>query len=1233
MNWGIIFGKQILERGRQYYNSGKVKDLTYMGGGYEATVRGSIPYHVEIRISGKVIRSMSCTCPYAQEHRYCKHMAAVLTAIERRRAQEKLKEDAASAPDDAEEQAEDPFAKIIQEMPGYSYFNLAEMTKSLQLTKGLCREAQGMIDKGLVVLDQVTVGYLNENRREENKGVAEGRFLAGGRSYGLRITFDKKQICEARCETPGCGRFFWGTGYMRGYGEGRGLCVHELALLYLLADYLKEYSPGDTTDLSGARILWQFRGKRGLEGQPETQEQGEDLKLEPRLENNGEQLKISFRIGREKMYLVKNLTILVDAVNDRQEISFGANLRVNFARDRFESESRGYYNFIAQAVKDEEYRQENLSQYINRYNLPGLFIKGSIDLFGGRLDEVYTLLEGRTAEYLESNRPGVARTREKSVLSVRDQAPELRLRIEKDIDSNGVFQGVHVKGQLSRLWEGAHYYYYIENGFLNRVSPEYVEEFLPLYGAETMDGVSFRIGRKNLAEFYYSLLPALRRYGTVEEADAKEVAEYLPPEAVFHFYLDAEGRNASCQVRAVYGTEDVSVMDLLSKRHVAAKEDFRDVNREREMIGQVRRYFPETDRDADVFHCGWDEEAVYRALDQGVDQLLMLGEVHSTDRFRHLHIRRRPKVSVGVSLGSDLMDLEISSEDISREELLEILSGYRQKKRFFRLKNGDFLNMEDDSLEALCQMMEGLGLSPKEFVQGKVQLPMYRALYLDQMMEQSEGLYATRDRRFKKLVKEFKTVNESDFEVPESLRKTMRKYQTTGYKWLRTLDAYGFGGILADDMGLGKTLQMISVLLAYKKEGGDGTSLIVSPASLVFNWQEELRRFAPELSVCLIVGTQKERAGKLRRYQEYDVLVTSYDLLKRDIVEYEDCRFVYQVIDEAQYIKNHATAASKAVKILRSRTRFALTGTPIENRLSELWSIFDYLMPGFLYGYETFKKDLEIPIAKNHDEEATACLKKMVSPFILRRLKQEVLKDLPEKLEETRFARMEDKQQKLYDAQVVHMRKLLNEQNDENFQKNKMRVLAELTKIRQVCCDPTLYLENYSGGSAKREACIDLVRSAIAGEHKILLFSQFTSMLELLEEDLAAEKITYYKITGATSKEKRVELVRRFNEDDTPVFLISLKAGGTGLNLTGADVVIHYDPWWNLAVQNQATDRAHRIGQKKVVSVYRLIVKDSIEEKILQMQEAKKNLADEILSGETGGLAGMSREELLQLIG
>ena len=338
------------------------------------------------------------------------------------------------------------------------------------------------------------------------------------------------------------------------------------------------------------------------------------------------------------------------------------------------------------------------------------------------------------------------------------------------------------------------------------------------------------------------------------------------------------------------------------------------------------------------------------------------------------------------------------------------------------------------------------------------------------------------------------------------------------------------------------------------------------------------------------------------------------------------------MIDEAQYIKNHTTAASKSVKIIQSKHRFALTGTPIENRLSELWSIFDYLMPGFLYGYEVFRKELETPIVKHKDDAASAKLKKMVAPFILRRLKGDVLRDLPEKIEEIRYARLEDKQQKLYDGQVVHMQEILAGQDADDFQKNKLLILAELTKIRQICCDPGLLFERYEGGSSKREACVELIQSAIEGEHKILVFSQFTSMLELLEQDLRREAISYYKITGATPKEKRVELVNAFNSDATPVFLISLKAGGTGLNLTGADVVIHYDPWWNQAVQNQATDRAHRIGQTRVVSVYKLIAKDTIEEKIVKMQESKRDLADSILSGDSGGITQMSRDELMELL-
>ena len=304
----------------------------------------------------------------------------------------------------------------------------------------------------------------------------------------------------------------------------------------------------------------------------------------------------------------------------------------------------------------------------------------------------------------------------------------------------------------------------------------------------------------------------------------------------------------------------------------------------------------------------------------------------------------------------------------------------------------------------------------------------------------------------------------------------------------------------------------------------------------------------------------------------------------------------------------------------------------IENRLAEMWSIFDFLMPGFLYDYPAFRDELEQPVVKDADEEASLRLKRMVSPFVLRRLKKDVLKDLPEKLEEVRFAKMDSKQQKLYDAQVIKMKKKIHAQGDEDFRKGKIEILAELTRIRQICCDPSLFLENYDGESAKRQMCMDMMESIADSGHKALVFSQFTTMLEHLEEDLKKSGIAYYKITGSTPKEKRIELVNAFNHDETPVFLISLKAGGTGLNLTGADVVIHYDPWWNVAAENQATDRAHRIGQQNIVTVYKLIVKGTIEEKILKLQEAKAKLADDILSAEGVSSSVLDREELLQLL-
>ena len=362
-----------------------------------------------------------------------------------------------------------------------------------------------------------------------------------------------------------------------------------------------------------------------------------------------------------------------------------------------------------------------------------------------------------------------------------------------------------------------------------------------------------------------------------------------------------------------------------------------------------------------------------------------------------------------------------------------------------------------------------------------------------------------------------------------------------------------------------------------------------------------------------------------------DLYITSYDLLKRDITAYDGLYFSSVILDEAQYIKNHKTAIAKAVKILQADHRFALTGTPIENRLSELWSIFDFLMPGFLYTSSEFAERFEAPIMKKKDPAATARLSRMTEPFILRRKKTDVLKDLPEKLEEVHTSLMEDDQRKLYDAHVVHMKEILSSSG--NSGEDKMRVLAEITRLRQLCCDPSLLFEDYKGSSTKRAACLELIQNAIDGGHRMLVFSQFTSMLSLLAEDLKQAKIPFYTITGSTPKQERIRLVGEFNSrEDVPVFLISLKAGGTGLNLIGADVVIHYDPWWNLAVQNQATDRAHRIGQTHQVTVIKLITAKTIEEKIMELQEAKRDLADAIMEGQSNSLMSMTKEELLALL-
>ena len=473
--------------------------------------------------------------------------------------------------------------------------------------------------------------------------------------------------------------------------------------------------------------------------------------------------------------------------------------------------------------------------------------------------------------------------------------------------------------------------------------------------------------------------------------------------------------------------------------------------------------------------------------------------------------------------------------------------------------------------------------------------------------------------------------------IPQSLEKVLREYQKVGFKWLETLDKYQFGGILADDMGLGKTIQIIAIILAYKekKEEEKKPIMVVCPSSLTLNWKAEIERFASNIKTILISGPANKRQELIKDIASYDVAITSYDLLKRDIDLYNELNqeFRYIIADEAQYMKNSNTQNAKAIKNINAKTKFALTGTPIENSLAELWSIFDFLMPGYLFSYKKFKENYEQPIVKDEDEKTMSKLRMLIEPFILRRTKKQVLTELPDKTITILDNEMNDEQQKIYLSYLAEVKSELNEQIKINgFEKSQMQILSALTRLRQICCHPSLFLDNYKGESSKLNQCLEIIKDAISSGHKILLFSTYTSMFDIIEKELKKEEIKYFKLTGQTKVDKRIALVDEFNNNQTiKVFLISLKAGGTGLNLTGADVVIHYDPWWNLAAENQATDRAYRIGQKNSVQVYKLITKNSIEEKIYELQERKAKLIDNVLDTKTSFISKLSKDEIMKL--
>ncbi len=620
-----------------------------------------------------------------------------------------------------------------------------------------------------------------------------------------------------------------------------------------------------------------------------------------------------------------------------------------------------------------------------------------------------------------------------------------------------------------------------------------------------------------------------------------------------------------------------------------------------------------------------DAEETAEFLTFSIPNLIRFADVYVSDEIKKLGMKTRYRIEAGVRIHNGLLEMDIRSLDFNVDEVPAILSAYRKRKKYIKLKSGVTVHLESDELDELDKLFKDLAIDPKQMLDGKISLDTYRSINLENYLAENDKIEINREESLKTYLDGFNS-QKADVPIKEAYLEILRDYQKYGVNWLLTLYRYGFNGILADEMGLGKTLEVIALLDSIEEKG---SSMVVCPASLIYNWGNEIKRFSHDLKVLLISGNKKERLNKIQNMEDYDIIVTSYDYLRRDIAEYQNQVFNYVIIDEAQNIKNQKTQNAECVKQLKAKHRLALSGTPIENSLAELWSLFDFLMPGYLYSYHEFKERFEAPIVLDNDDKAVSALKAMVSPFILRRVKKEVLKELPDKVDHEYYIEFTPEEKKLYLANLATVNKTMQIEMHDKI--DRIAVLAMLTRLREICCDSRLIYDNIQGPSSKIMACMDLVKNLIENNKKVLIFSSFTTLIDLLIVELKKANIAYHKLIGSTPKEERQRLVESFQNDDTPVFLISLKAGGTGLNLTVAEAVIHIDPWWNISAQNQATDRAHRIGQNANVQVYRMLMKDSIEEKITKIQNRKQALAESFVEGNDGSLAHMSKGEIMDL--
>lgn len=898
--------------------------------------------------------------------------------------------------------------------------------------------------------------------------------------------------------------------------------------------------------------------------------------IEPTLELNqdyrGITATLSIKIGIDKMYQISNIQTFLELVKQNEEHTYGKQLSFKHSLSNFDEPAQKLVKILmAQTKKDSRIFTMN-----NR----------EVMLDSDSVEELILSYQGRALYLSLSDHSDI------QPYTVTLDPVMARFALSKEYQ----LQALVEPGGF--LYSFRHHDFYLKNHNIYLLSfPDpamrSLYDFIRGNSKFSFRHIKDVLTKEILARFYQHI-------DIAEEIKAEISLKDFTIEA----YFDYDGEAITLESRYLYDSHPITETEISENRYTNLKAEKYNL--------LLRSLGIETARIT-------EEGKIFQFLKTDLTALQELASVFISEKLARLQARTYQPIRMNLSYQTNILSVCLEESGYTDEELSRIIRGLRKKQKYIRLKNNVILEIDEEAGEKLLNTVEEFNLDPHAL--NKVQeIPLYQALKLKDAS--ADFLDAEKSSQLTDLIKDIADYKNAGFILPESLNPVMRSYQKEAFQWMKTLIKYNFGGILADDMGLGKTLEMISVL---ESDHTEAPSLIVCPKSLTFNWKNEFDRWSANLGVIPIVGdssTRKDIISQINN-QERKIYVTSYDSLRNDIEEYDSKEFCYAVLDEAQYIKNHDTQKAQSVKTIHASHRFVLTGTPIENSVMDLWSLFDFLMPGYLNSMTEFRSRYERLITQKKNADIIQTLIRKVAPFILRRVKQDVIEDLPEKTELVHTAKMTSGQRLIYEAELKRTRDILQ------FSDNKLELLSCLTRLRQICVDPGMYLENYEDGSGKVTLALELIEELIAAGHRIVLFSQFASIFKTLSPELEARNIPYYLLTGKTSAESRVAMATDFNiSEEKKIFLVSLKAGGTGLNLIGADTVIHLDPWWNAAAENQATDRTHRIGQKKVVTVMKLVAEDSIEQKVIELQERKKEIVKMIVADDDSLIRKMTNEDI-----